>query len=56
MGCYFAAHISLPLAAVLGLTTFGMLHFMARVHDPAFQERMEEGLGQRGPSHRDDED
>ena len=56
VGCHYAAQLSIPLSGVLGGTTFGMLYFMAKVHDPSFQERIEESLGQRGPSHRDDED
>ena len=38
---------------MLGATAFGVLYFMAKVHDPDFQARMEERLGQRGPDHRD---
>lgn len=56
LGCWFLAHISPLLACVLGLTTYGVLYLMAKVHDPAFQARIEEGLGQRGPSHRDSDD
>jgi len=56
LGCYFGAHLSVLLSGVLGATTYGVLAFMAKVHDPAFQARVEEGLGQRGPSHRDNDD
>jgi hypothetical protein len=56
LGCWYAAHISLLLALVLGATTYGVLTFMAKVHDPAFQARFEERLGQRGPSHRERDD